>query len=68
MTRTTTLFSDPSFLRGMSSLLDIGSTLTIYNESDTPQEADAKALYMDWAAVGDDLIYAMNRWDEENVS
>jgi hypothetical protein len=67
MTRTTALFSVPSFFRGMSSVLDIGSTLTVYNTSKSPEEADSKAIYSDWAAVGDDILCAFDRWEKESV-
>ena len=67
MTRTTALFSMPSFFRGMSSVLDVGSTLTVYNTSRSPEEADSKAIYSDWAAVGEDILFAARRWEKENV-
>ena len=54
------LFAMPSFLRGAASVLDIGGTLTEYNVSRTPEEADAKALRADWQMVGQDLRLAMS--------
>lgn len=63
--RAMALFAIPSFLGGMAANLDLGNTLTMYNESKSEEEADSKAIYSDWAAVGDDIRYALHRW--ENV-
>ena len=49
------LFVHPGFFRGVAATLDIGATLNVFNEPQTPEEADAKALRSDWRAVGDDL-------------
>ena len=43
---------------GMARVLDILGNNDIYNEDLTPQEADRRALYSDWASVGDHLILA----------
>lgn len=67
MTGTSTLYSRPSFLRGLAAALDIGSTLTIYNESKTGEEADSKAIYSDWVAVGDNISFALDTWECEHV-
>lgn len=67
MNRTSTLFAMPSFLRGMSYVLDIGATQTIYNHSKTAEEADLKALSSDWQAVGDDIRGAVVRWESMGV-
>jgi len=66
MNRTSTLFAMPSFIRGMSTILDVGATQTIYNTSNSADEADYKAIYSDWAAVGDDIHFAIIRWETEN--
>lgn len=66
MTRSTSLFALPKFIRGMAAALDLGSTLTVYNVSKSGYEADLKALKSDWVAVGEDLYFAMNKWDHEN--
>lgn len=49
------LFARPSFLEGMARILDLGNTLSEYNESLTPEEADTRALRADWKAVGSDI-------------
>ena len=53
------LFARPSFIEGMSRVLDLGSTLQQYNSSDTEEEADSEALKNDWRAVGDDLKFSI---------
>ena len=57
-TRTGRLFANPSLAEGMSRVFDLLGNHDIYNEDLTPIEADAKALYSDWASVGDHLILA----------
>ena len=55
----TFLFANPSFTQGFASAIDIGGTLTVYNTSSTPEEADRRAIASDWAAVWDDLWAAI---------
>jgi len=62
MNRTTFLYATPNFLLGMASVLDLGATLTVYNESESPEEADFKAIYSDWATTGEDISSALNKW------
>lgn len=61
----TLLFAEPSFIRGVGRAVDLGATRNNYNDSDTPEEADARALRSDWAAVGKDLRSAMRTLDRE---
>ena len=63
--KSTFLFARPSFIEGMSRTLDLGATLQIYNVSKTPEEADAKAIKKDWEAVGEDIIYAMKKYERK---
>lgn len=67
MGRSSFLFADPSFIDGLASVLDIGGTLSEYNNSKSPEEADARALHADWTAVGEDLLYAMEQWEKERI-
>jgi len=67
MKRTTALFVLPGFLKGMASTLDIGSTINMFRYSKSSFEADVKALRSDWAAVGDDIQYAMDVVEKEYV-
>ncbi len=57
------LFALPSFTEGVSRLVDFGSTLNIYNVSDSEAEADVAALYSDWRAIGNDLECAINLYE-----
>ena len=57
-TRTGRLFANPSLSEGFGRAFDILGNQDIYNEDLTPQEADSKALFSDWASVGDHIISA----------
>ena len=61
------LFARSSFLRGVASVLDIGGTLTEFNQSLTPEQADEIAMRMDWEAVGHDLRSAMAQVERESL-
>ncbi len=61
------LFAQPGFFRGMAATLDIGATLTVFNESQSPEESDAKAIRSDWRVVGDDLRAAVRKYEEERA-
>jgi len=63
-TETSYLFATPSFFGGMASILDVGGTLVVYNESATPAEADTKATRNDWKAVGKDLMVSMQDYEQ----
>jgi hypothetical protein len=53
------LYARPSFLEGISRIFDFGGTLTAFNTSRTPAEADARAILEDWRTVGSDLRAAV---------
>ena len=59
--KSTFLFADPSFIYGLAHILDFEGTFDVYNQSLTPAEADARALYSDWSAVGDELNEALKQ-------
>ncbi|MBW2149837.1 MAG: hypothetical protein JRG73_08950 [Deltaproteobacteria bacterium] len=65
MYRSDFLFATPSFIGGMASVLDIGATLVMYNESRTPEEADYRAIESDWGVVGNDIRIAIDRFKSE---
>jgi hypothetical protein len=54
------LFAMPNFIEGMGRAIDLGNTMTHYNTSLTPEEADRRALYNDWAVVGQEIRKAAN--------
>jgi hypothetical protein len=63
---TTFLFASPSYLEGLSRILDFGDTFTDYNYSLTDQQADRIAIRSDWRAVGRDIgrvVYEQLRLD-----
>jgi len=59
-------FAMPSFIGGMASVLDIGSTLVVYNESRSPEEADYHAIESDWKITGNDISSAMSSFNIES--
>ena len=59
---TSYLYARPSFVEGVSRLIDFGNTLQQYNISLNHNQADALALYFDWLAIGNDLTNAMNQY------
>jgi len=61
----TFLFARSSFIEGMSRVVDLGSTMQIYNDCKTEEEADLKALKRDWMSVGEDIILAVNKYEQE---
>jgi len=53
------LFAQPSAVAGISRFFDCGGCFDDYNISATPDEADAKAMYADWAIVGEAIQFGM---------
>jgi len=56
------LFSRPSFIEGMSRVLDLGATLQDYNKSHTSVEADYIAISNDWKAIGKDIKASLQNY------
>ena len=54
------VFVRPSFARGVARLMDIRGTLdrSAYNLSESPAEADTKALLSDWQVLAEDIAGA----------
>jgi hypothetical protein len=53
------LFARPSFWEGAARAMDFGDTLTEYNRSLSPDQADRLALQADWMALRGDIIRSM---------
>ncbi len=53
------LVAEPSFIEGVSRIFDFAGNMTVYNESDTPEEADLQALRADWEALAGDMRSAV---------
>jgi hypothetical protein len=49
-------------MRGWARALDLGATLTEYNDFKDAEEGDAEALYSDWELVGADINEGMGLW------
>lgn len=61
------LYARPSFLEGVARVLDLGGTLNEYDTGRTGTEADALAIWSDWAAIGQDIRCAMGVFKEEHT-
>ena len=61
------LFARPSWLSGFARVLDLFGVFDVYNQSRTPEEADAKAMYADWRIVGQDIMEAVSHFDSEEL-
>lgn len=57
------LFAQPSFRSGVASIIDIEG-MTFYNTSQTPEEADHRAIESDWGVVGLDLRGALDSYGQ----
>jgi hypothetical protein len=64
MSNTDFLLARPSMLEGFARVLDMGSTINIYNESLSPNEADSIAISNDFQMVGQDILIAMAHQDK----
>jgi len=61
------LYASPSFVEGLARIVDLGGTMNEYNASPTGQEADAVAIWMDWAAVGQDMRDVIGAFEIEEA-
>lgn len=64
MMKTDFLFTQPSFIKGVSSILDIGATSTTYNSFTSNETVDNQALLSDWSMVGYDIVEAINEFEK----
>lgn len=60
------LCADPSLLSGAARILDLGGVYDVYNSSSSGAEADAKAIYCDWAITGQDIQHATEEFEAEH--
>jgi hypothetical protein len=61
------LFAAPSFIHDMGRVVDLGDTMTCYNGSESPAEADIRALSNDWSVVGAEIRQAADNLSEAHV-
>ena len=59
--KTDFLFAQPSFSSGVARVIDLWGQFDEYNTSETPEEADARAIASDWMMFGQDLLDAIER-------
>lgn len=59
------LYSQPSFLEGVSRILDFSNSLNEYNISASPEEADSDAFWSDTIVTGSDFRSILNNLREE---
>jgi hypothetical protein len=59
------LFAQPSFASGVARVFDLFGQFDEYNRSETPDEADAKAIASDWIVVGQDIADAIEQDESE---
>lgn len=59
----TLLFADPGFVRGLGRVVDLGATRNVYNDSESPESADFRAIQSDWASVGEDILDSVRSFE-----
>lgn len=59
-----------SFLVGMGSVFNLSGSYYSYNTSDSPEEADGKAILKDWQVISKDFLDVLenNGFDQEKIS
>jgi hypothetical protein len=53
------LYARPSAIEGVGRILDFFGTMQTYNQSRSPEEADAHALRNDFRTIGQDIATAV---------
>ncbi|MFT5891937.1 MAG: hypothetical protein ACI9Y7_002044 [Dokdonia sp.] len=61
------LFNRSSYLTGLGSVMNVFGNYYEFNGSKTSKEADYKALYSDWKAIGDDITKATKKISKELI-
>lgn len=64
----TFLFPTSSFILGVGSIMNIAGGYYDYNSSETPIDADFKALKSDWLVVGKDIKSSIENFKEDHKS
>lgn len=52
-------------MNGMARVLDLGSTLNVYQYNDEAENIDFFAINSDWATIGEDMKKAINLYQWE---
>ena len=61
------LYKRTSFFEGLASFLGLGLKVDRYNYSQNENEADFRAILSDWEHVGQDIKYAISKFERENL-
>ena len=56
---------EPSFIDGVSSLIDMSCNSLRYNQDETENEADINSLRADWYAIGNDMWGAIEIYERQ---
>ncbi|HIJ54505.1 MAG TPA: hypothetical protein HPQ03_00100 [Deltaproteobacteria bacterium] len=59
------LYARPTFISGVSRVMDLGNTLNEYNSTFLPSVADYYAIKSDWIMVGSDIQAGISAYDEK---
>jgi len=59
------LFANGDFIIGAGSVLNIAGNYYEFNYSETPKEADKKAIHCDWGVIGQDIMETCETLDKE---
>ncbi|MDH5441999.1 MAG: hypothetical protein OEX08_00115 [Candidatus Nomurabacteria bacterium] len=62
------LFAEPSIFEGVARILDFGNNMSVYNKSSSDDVADEKAIFNDWAAIGDDFRFSIEMYEQEKTT
>ena len=60
------LFAMPSWLTGAARSLDVAGQFDEYNDSKSVQDADDRAAFSDWRAVGESIFDAVVGFGRES--
>jgi len=60
------LFPSSDFITGLASVFNLPGNFYDFNTSQSAHEADNKALQNDWMMVGQDILDARDKFEEEN--
>ncbi len=62
---TTYLVSKSSIVTGIGRIFDFAGSYEIYNSSESGDEADSKAMLLDWLVVGEDLKKGVKSFEKQ---
>ena len=61
----TDFFTANSFLIGWGSIYNLAGNYFEYNDSESPEEADAMAIMNDWYVIGQDIGNSLSKFEKE---